>query len=168
MEPSIVPILRSARYDACVASYQLMTEQSVVDPDPVGTEVIDENPEFRIDYHRMIWTGLFGELMNQLGFSISKGTAVVNDLTRMGCIEVLQLGKHGIMSQVVLVKPPTQDLFINYKDATYSASRKAAEQRAKFEEEATLLDRIQRLEDSLEVLIQELQSHLEVHDEIET
>jgi hypothetical protein len=110
-----------------------------------------------------LWQGYIGELMRQLGYAPSKSTMVVNDLERMGCIEVKRLGKRGTMSQVVLVKPPTKELFIDYRDATYDASRKAAKQRAKFEEDATLLDRIQRLEQTVEALVEELQDHLENH-----
>lgn len=152
-EGSITPVLRSSRFDACVASYSLMVEQCTVDDD---TEI-----------PHTVWAGYIGDLMKELGYSAPKGTMVFRDLERMGCIEIKETGTPHKMTQVVLQHPPTEDLFINHRDATYHFSRREAIDRAELEEQASTLERIQNLEETVETFLDVVRSHLEQHEEME-
>lgn len=152
-EGSITPVLRSSRFDACVASYSLMVEQCTVDDD--------------VEIPYTAWTGYIGDLMKELGYSAPKGTMVFRDLERMGCIEVKETGTPHKMTQVILQHPPTEDLFVSHRDATYHFSRKEAIDRAELEEQASILERIQQLEETVETLLGVVRNHLEEHEETE-
>lgn len=148
--PSLVPIVKSKRWDACLAVYLAMEEGSQPD------YLIENYPDGTVI---RVWRGYIGDLVAQHGFTRSKGTHVVKDLERMGAVEVRARGKSGKPSEIVLIQPPTKEKFASTRDTLYMESREearfSAEQAAKLE----LLERVKYLEETTEAILEKLQRH---------
>jgi hypothetical protein len=146
--PSIVPVVKSRRWDAAKLAFSQMQEESHLGQ-PDNLPVVHQ-----------VWTGYIGKLMEGLGFDRSKGTYVIRDLERMGCIEVKTRGKRGKLTEVVVVQPPTEAAFAALGDGLYMTSKKQEDFDAKQAERMSLIERVQWLEETMEIMMRELDRHI--------
>lgn len=154
--PSLVPTVNSRRWDACIQVYAAMETESYHQH-----SFDDAAPAQRV------WSGYIGPLMEQFGFSRPKGTQVIKDLERMGCIEIKVQGKRNKPTEVVVIQPPTPESFGASRDALYQVDRDGVQFSTEQSAKLDMLRRIEQLETTMEAVLKELNRHiLQDHAEI--
>ena len=148
--PSLVPVIKSKRWDACQEIYAEMDAQS-------RREILaddDLDPTAR-----RVWTGYIGSLMEKFKFTRSKGSQVIKDLERMGCIEIKEVGKRTKPSEIVVIQPPTQEAFSSTRDTLYNESHQIAKFNAEQASKLELIERVRWVEVTLGVLLEQFELH---------
>jgi hypothetical protein len=134
------PVVRSKRWDSVQAVYKEMETNQTGDKE-----------------YGLIWEGYISKVVGALGFHPSTGSQIMWDLKRMGCVEVLRGGSRGTLTQVKLMRPPTEELFNDYKDGQFAELTKQEQEAAKKQQlEFDTLARMDEFRETLETVIDEL------------